>query len=112
MAVLTVQTITLSAAGTAVTWNSAGASGDTFTNNGRVLVVAKNLSTSSCAVTLVTPQKMTGASLAVGDLTVPVAASTTIAIGPLPTGTFNAASSVVSMTYANDSTLTLALLKY
>jgi len=112
MAALTVQTVTLGASGVTLTWNSASASsGDTFANDGRVLMLAKNLSTASCSLTIATPQTIGGASLAVSDLTISVSASTTLAIGPLPTGTFNSGSSV-GVTYSNPSTLTIAVLKY
>jgi hypothetical protein len=112
MAVLTVQTLALTSAGLLATLNSPGASGDTFANNGKTVVIAQNGATASCAVTVAATQTVTGASLSVPDLTVAVAASTTRIIGPLPTATFNNSSSAVAMTYANDSTLTLAVVKW
>jgi len=110
MAALSVDTMGLDASGTSITWNSASGSGDSFTNNGRIVVVAMNGATSACTVTVAATQKVTDASLSVPDLTVAVAASTTIAIGPLPKVTFNDASGDVDLTYANESTLQIALI--
>lgn len=112
MAALSTDTFALAAAGTEVTWNSADASGDTFANTGRTVVLAQNGATASCAVTVAATQAVTSASLSVPDLTISVSASTTIAIGPLPKATFNDGSSSVALTYSNASTLTIAILKW
>jgi hypothetical protein len=112
MAVLTVQTFALTSAGLLATFNSCGASGDTFTNNGKTVVIARNGATASCVITVAATQAITDASLSVPDLSVAVAASTDRIIGPLPTATFNDASSAVAMTYANSATLTLAVVKW
>ena len=106
-----VQDVALAAAGILVTYNATSAS-DTFTNDGRVIIMAKNGATSATTVTVAATQTITGASLSVPDLVVAVAASTTRAIGPLPKATFNAASSVVTISYANSATLTFALIGY
>jgi hypothetical protein len=111
MAALSVDDLTLAAAGISITWNSTGSS-DTFSNNGKVIVLALNGSTASTAVTVAATQAMTGASLSVPDLTVAVAATKTRAIGPFPANTFNDASGSITLTYANDSTLTVAVVKY
>ena len=112
MASLSVDTMGLDASGTSITWASASGSGDSFSNNGRTVVVCMNGATSACAVTVAANQTVTDASLSVPDLTVSVAASTTIAIGPLPKVTFNDASGDVALTYANESTLQIALIAW
>jgi hypothetical protein len=106
-----VQDVALAASGTLLTWISASAS-DTLTNDGRVIVVAQNGATGSTTVTVAANQTITGANLSVPNLVVSVSASTTIAIGPLPKATFNAASSVVTISYANSATLEIALIGY
>lgn len=109
---LSVDTMALAAAGVEVTWNTPStSSGNTFGNTGRAVVLAKNGATASCAVTFAATQTVTGAALSVPDLTVSISASTTIAIGPLPKATFNSGSDV-TMSYANDSTLTIAIIKW
>jgi hypothetical protein len=111
MAALSIDSLTLAASGNSITWNAVGSS-DTFANNGKVIVLALNGATGSCALTVAVTQAMTGASLSVPDLTVSIGTSVTIAIGPLPANTFNDATGSVTMTYANDSTLTVAVVKY
>ena len=112
MAALTPQTLALAASGLSITFNSCGASGDTFANLGKTFVVLKNGVTASCAVTFTATQNITDASLAVPDLTVSVSASTSVAVGPFPKPTFNNASSAVAMTYANSATLTIGVITH
>ena len=112
MAALSTDTFALDASGTSLTWNSASGSGDSFSNNGRTVIIAQNGATASCAVTVAATQTVTDASLSVPDLTISVAASTTVAIGPLPKATFNDASSSVDLTYSNESTLTIAIVAW
>ena len=106
-----VQDVGLAAAGTTVTFGATSTS-DTFANDGRVIVLARNGATASTTVTVAATQTVTGAALSVPDLVVDVSASTTRAIGPLPKATFNAASSVVTISYANSANLTIALIGY
>lgn len=112
MASLSVQSIVLSSSAVDLTWNSCGASGDTFSNNGRTIVLAKNTGASAATVTLAATQTVTDASLSVPDLAVTVSTSETRVIGPLPKATFNNSSSKVSMTYASSSSMTIGLLKW
>lgn len=102
----------LNASGQTMTFNSCGASGDTFQNNGKTFVVVKTGATASPAVTFAVTQNITDASLAVPDLTVSCSVSSDTMVGPFPKGTFNDASSSVSMTYANSSTMTVAVVRY
>ncbi len=111
MAVLSIDDLTLAASGTSITWNSCGGSGDTFANNGKVVVLAQNGATAA-VLTVAAEQAITGASLSVPDLAVSIGTSDTIAIGPFPIATFNDASNAIAMTYASSSTLTLAVVKY
>ena len=104
------QEVGLAAAGTLITFNATSAS-DTFTNDGRVIVLAKN-GASAAVITVVATQTVTGASLSVPNLAVAVGASTTRAIGPFPKATFNDGSSEITMAYANSATLTFALVGY
>jgi hypothetical protein len=111
MAALSIDSLTLAASGQSITWNSCGASGDTFANTGKVVVLAQN-GASAAVLTVAATQALTDASLSVPDLAVSVGASDTIAIGPFPIATFNDASNSVAMTYASSSTLTIAVVKY
>jgi len=111
MAALSIDDLTLAAAGVSITFNAVGSS-DTFNNNGKVIILAQNAATASCALTVAATQTVTGAALSVPDLTVSIGTSVTVAIGPLPIATFNDASSSATLTYANDSTLTVSIVKY
>ena len=112
MAALTPQTMALAASGQALSFNSCGASGDTFANAGKTFVVVKTGATASPAITFTVTQNVTDASLAVPDLTVSCSTSADTMVGPFPVATFNDASSDVSMTYANSSTMTVAVVTF
>jgi hypothetical protein len=108
VATLTVQT--LARAGLTPAYAAAGASGDEFPNSGKEWVefVNANVSTPR-TVTIVTPQAVD--TLAVADRTLTVPASGRLKAGPWPTGTYNAPSGRVQMTYSANADLTVGVFK-
>lgn len=74
--------------------------GAMFTNDGRVVLSARNTGAGAHVVTIQTPAKVAG--LDVADLQVTVPAGATILIGPFPTSVFNqTAGPDVGMVYVN-----------
>ena len=107
MAELTVQSISLS--GVTPSYESAAAGGDTFANNGKVLLHVKNGSGSDVDVTITATGSYLGVDLE--DLTITVGAGSEELIGPFPANAFNSAG-VVAVGYSAVTSVTVAALQY
>lgn len=103
---VSVQTITWT--GTTPTFNNASADGNTFVNNGSVLLYIKNGSGATITATLTTPQTVHG--LAVSDLSVAVAAAGEKVAGPFGPETFNDSDGKVTVSWSATSSVTFAVL--
>ena len=104
MAALTVQSASL--AGTAVSLAAAGASGDTFTNDGNTVLVVDNASGASIDVTVDSPTLCNQGEA--HDVVVSVGAGAQKMIGPFPVDRF---STTVSVTYSATTSVTVAARK-
>ena|SRR3989304_4479093 len=103
MAAYTVQTTAL--AGVAHTL-AAVASSDTFSNDGRTLLVVANASGGNRIVTLTATATVDG--LTITNPTVTIATGATKIIGPFPPRWFNSSSGVVTVTYDGTTSTTAA----
>lgn len=107
MAVLTVQDVT--AAGLTPSYVAASAGGDTFANNGRVMLHVKNGSASSITVTIVSARTCNFGYQ--HDIQVTVPASSEKMIGPFPPERFNNDSGMVQVNYSAVTSVTVAALE-
>jgi hypothetical protein len=105
MALLTVQK---SKANTALVtaYGTAAAGGDTFANDGATSLYVKNGGASVCNVTIASPVKCSHGSN--HDVIVAVAAGQTIQIGPFPQNRFNNDTGLITVTYSQVTTVTVA----
>lgn len=109
MAVITVQTATKESP-LSPTYAACSAGGDTFANNGRVMLHFKNANLSTARV--VTIDSLVACSYGFDhDVTVTVPADGDVVVGFLEINRFNDAQSDVSMTYDNEADLTVAAIK-
>jgi hypothetical protein len=105
MTALTPQVVSI--AGTAPTYNAAGAGGDTVPAGERTWIHVKNGSASPITVTVTTPGTVSG--LAIADVSVSVPATTgEKLIGPLPTSLFG---DPVQIAYSAAASVTVAALQ-
>lgn len=108
MAELTVQAITQ---GTSLTpsFAAAGASGDTFANNGKVFIYAKNVDAgASRTITIDSLVNCNQGSDHNATITIPL--SSEEMAGPYSRERFNDTTGKVSMTYDDESDLTIAII--
>jgi hypothetical protein len=104
MAALTVNQISLTGL-TAPTPAAAAAAGDTFVNNGRTYLQVTNAAATALVVTI---NSLVACNLGSDhDIAVTVNNSTKL-IGPFPMDRFNSSAGLVSVTYSDHSTLTVA----
>ncbi len=113
MANLTVQTIT--EAGIAASYSSAGGSGDTAANDGRLLLHVKNGGGAAIDVTI-TAQKPTTSkpgfgSVAKSNAVVNIGAGADKFIGPFPVTAFNNAAGQIAIGYSATTSVTVAALR-
>lgn len=107
MAVLTVQTITR--AGLEETLAAAAAGGDSFPNDGRVFLYARNGDVSDKTVTIATQKTVDGK--AVADDAIVVTAAEERMIGPFPPGLYNDSNGRVQVTYSAETSVTVAAIR-
>jgi hypothetical protein len=105
MAALTVQKIALAASLTP-TFASAAAAGDTFVNDGRTFVYAKNASGS--AITITVDSLVNCSQGHDHNITITVPGNSEELCGPFPPSRFNSAANAVAMTYSAHTDLTVA----
>lgn len=105
MAVLTVQTAGFGGLAD-VNFVAADAGGDSFLNNGRVIVLVTNADASPKTVT-VNSQQLCSQGFD-HDIEVIVAAGDTATIGTFPTGRFNDTTGSVLITYSDVTSVTVA----
>lgn len=113
MATLTVQTIDED--GLVPSTTAAGAAGDVFANTGRELLMVTNGAGSPVTVTI-TAQVTTARSPGMGSVTKSdaggaVAAGATAYFGPFPTRAFNNASRQVEVSYSDETSVTVAVMR-
>lgn len=104
---LTVQEVAL--AGITLSFEAANADGNSFANDGNVILYVKNGDASSHTVTIPTPATVGG--MAVEDLTVSVPAGGEKVVGPFPTHVFNQSGGVVYVNYDAVTSVTVAAIK-
>lgn len=104
MADLSVQKIT--SAGVVASLAAAGATGDTFANNGIEYIEVKNAHASTARTVTINAQRACDYG-GDHDITVSVAASTTKKIGPFSVKWFNNADGKVEVTYSSNADLTI-----
>lgn len=107
MAQLTVQETTLD--GVTVTYAAAGASGDTFSNDGDTRLRVKNGSASAVTVTISSLQQCNQGFT--HDVTVSVAAGAEEEIGPFAPVRFNDGQGNVSVSYSAVTSVTVAAVR-
>jgi hypothetical protein len=104
MALLTVQEITIdgleAAAGVA-----AGATGDTFANNGKCFIEVEDTGTTAPTVTIASQVACNQGET--HDVTVDVQSGEIRHIGPFPTSRFNDADGLVTVTYSSETDVTI-----
>jgi hypothetical protein len=94
----------------AYTMAAASAGGDAFTNTGKEMLLITNAhATVTRNVTVVTTKTVDG--LAVADLAIAIPALTSHLIGPFPTGLYNDANGLVTLTYDDEADLTMRVIK-
>ena len=106
MAALTVLDAIRATNGTDLAGVAAAGGGDTFTNDGRTVLVIKNGGGAGITLTVVTTITIDG--LAVTDLTATIGAGATRAVGPFPTAWY---SETVSLTYSGVTSVTVQPLR-
>lgn len=104
---LTVQDVVRS--GLSPSYASAEGDGNSFANNGRVVLHAKNGSGGSITVTIQTPGTVDG--LAVSDRTVAIPAGEERIIGVFPPADYNQSDGSVYVDYSGVTSLTVAALR-
>ena len=97
-------------AGLELTFNAAAGGGDTFTNDGKTIIIVKNDNAGTCTVTITTDQTIE-TTLGVDDRTVAVPTGEIWAIGPFSPQHYSATSTDVSLSYSVTSSVTVAVLK-
>lgn len=107
MAALTVQDVT--AAGITPVYVAASATGDSFPNNGRVMLHVKNGGASPITVTIVSAKTCNFGFQ--HDITVTVNASSEKMIGPFPPERFNNDQGMVQVNYSAVTSVTVAALE-
>lgn len=107
MTVLTVQDVT--AAGIIPSYAAASTGGDTFANNGRVMLHVKNGGASSITVTIVSAKTCNFGFQ--HDLTVTIDAGSEKMIGPFAPERFNNDSGLVAVNYSAVTSVTVAALE-
>lgn len=107
MAVLTVQDVTVS--GLTPAYAAASAGGDTFVNNGRIMLHIKNGGASPITVTIVSAKTCNFGFQ--HDITVTINASSEKMIGPFPPERFNNDSGMVQVNYSAVTSVTVAALE-
>lgn len=108
MAALTVQNVARS--GLNPTYGAAAGGGDTFVNDGQVVLHVKNGGGSSINVT-VDSTAPTGVGLAQADAVVAVPNAGERMIGPFPPGAFNDANGAVAVAYSAVTSVTVAAIR-
>ncbi len=109
MAVLTVQQVAL--AGLNPSYAAAAAAGDSFANDGRIVLHVKNANASSRTVT-VTSQKPATPGLAPSNNAVSIPATTgERLIGPFDPNVWNDANGNAQITYSSETGLTIAAIR-
>lgn len=106
MAVLTVQTI--SRAGLNASFAAAAAGGDSFVNDGKTYLHAKNGSGGALTVTIASQVANPPAGLAPANVAVSVPAAGERIIGPAPQAAFNDVNGRCVVTYSGVTSLTVA----
>lgn len=108
MAALTVLTSSLSAQNLGAAAAESG--GDTFVNDGRVILYFKNTNATTRTITIVTAATILG-SLSIGDVSVSIAQNEEKIVGPFPVRYFNNSSGQVSISYSGVTNLTVAAIQ-
>ena len=93
-------------AGAALGSTSAGVAGDSFPNDGDVVLHVYNGSGSNVTVTIATPA--TPKSLGIAPVTRVVGASNIVIFGPFPPAVFNNSNGEVNVTYSAVTSVTVA----
>lgn len=107
VAVLAVQRVT--AAGLAPSYVAASATGDSFPNDGRTVLLVKNGDTVAHTVTIISAKTCNQGFQ--HNLTVSVAAGATMMIGPFPVERFNNEQGQVQVNYDAVTSVTVAAVK-
>lgn len=111
MTALTVEDTGVGANSLTPTFVAATAAGDTFVNDGRVMLYVKNGDVSPITVTVVTPVSLRGG-IGVEDPPTTVPATDEEIIGPFDPSLFNAADGTgVLVTYSADTSVTVAVIR-
>jgi hypothetical protein len=111
MAALTVEDTGLGSNSLTPTFVSVDIGGDTFVNDGRVLIYIKNGDASPITVTITTPLSLRGG-IAVDDPETTVPATDEEVLGPFDPTIFNAADgSGVEVNYSADTSVTIAVIR-
>lgn len=104
MATLTVQTAAVT--GTALTYNTANATTDSFANNGKTVAVIKNSSGANAyTITISAPGKYKGRTITAPTASV-ATSSTGVVIGPLDPEIHNNSSGQATLTYSGSAPAT------
>ena len=87
--------------------------GDTFLNTGKELLVVEHIDDQGADVTLtiVTTKTIDTGELAVGDKAITITKGLRYLIGPFPTGIYNDADGLVSITYSEHEDIEVAVVK-
>jgi hypothetical protein len=111
MAALTVENTGIGSNSLTPTFVSANIGGDTFVNDGRVLLYVKNGDASPMVVTITTPLSLRGG-IAVDDPETTVPATDEEVLGPFDPTIFNAPDgSGVAVEYSADTSVTVAVIR-
>ena len=109
MATLTVTPVTRSGYNLTDALTAAGASGDSWANNGTELLAVKNAGMSAITVTLAYAGTFDGATPT--NKTVSVGAGKTYLIGPFPQSLYNDANQRANVTYSSATDVTVAVFR-
>ena len=95
-------------AGANLAFTAADVAGDTFVNDGNVVLLMRKSGVGDLTVTLATPATPKG--LVIAPLVIVAGASSLTVLGPFPPAVFNNASGQVSMTYSGVTNLTFGVI--
>lgn len=108
MALLDVQTMSLATSLTP-SFDAAASGGDTFLNNGRTFIYAKNANVGASRT--ITVNSLTNCDQGEDhNITITVPLSSEELSGPYPPNRFNSPTGVVTMTYDSEADLTIAII--